>query len=267
MTWIFVKQNAVLWTPENLATTPEYWFDAEAITGLSNGDQVDTWTNLGSNSDATRDATNSETGYPKYVTNSLNGLAGLEWNLRADGTGTRLQSGVFAAKSSDLTAVAVWKTSFVSAGTSQIANASGYFELALNRTAARANVAWWNGAFAATTATTPTIGTTSAYMTSGVWDRTAQTRTIWVNGDEKSQAVGLGAHTFANNSNLVIGNNAYGLAPQNGQQFQGTIHEVIVCPTASITERQKIEGYLAHKWGIASDLPAGHPYKSSAPTV
>ena len=29
--------------------------------------------------------------------------------------------------------------------------------------------------------------------------------------------------------------------------------------------RQKIEGYLAHKWGLADNLPSNHPYKNSAP--
>lgn len=32
-----------------------------------------------------------------------------------------------------------------------------------------------------------------------------------------------------------------------------------------ITDVQKAEGYLAHKWGLESNLPLGHPYKSSAP--
>lgn len=30
-------------------------------------------------------------------------------------------------------------------------------------------------------------------------------------------------------------------------------------------ERQKLEGYLAHKWGLASKLPANHPYKHTQP--
>ena len=33
-----------------------------------------------------------------------------------------------------------------------------------------------------------------------------------------------------------------------------------------ITDVQKAEGYLAHKWGLTSSLPVSHPYKSSAPT-
>jgi hypothetical protein len=32
-----------------------------------------------------------------------------------------------------------------------------------------------------------------------------------------------------------------------------------------ITDVEKAEGYLAHKWGVTSLLPADHPYKSSAP--
>ena len=31
-------------------------------------------------------------------------------------------------------------------------------------------------------------------------------------------------------------------------------------------DREIMEGYLAHKWGIASSLPTGHLYKSSAPS-
>ena len=29
-----------------------------------------------------------------------------------------------------------------------------------------------------------------------------------------------------------------------------------------ITDVQKAEGYLAHKWGLESSLPSDHPYKS-----
>ena len=32
----------------------------------------------------------------------------------------------------------------------------------------------------------------------------------------------------------------------------------------SETEIQKIEGYLAHKWGLTSSLPISHPYKRLA---
>ena len=42
--------------------------------------------------------------------------------------------------------------------------------------------------------------------------------------------------------------------------------EVIVSSTLlSTTNRQKLEGYLAHKWGLTANLPADHPYKTAVP--
>ena len=49
--------------------------------------------------------------------------------------------------------------------------------------------------------------------------------------------------------------------------FGWTLGELIVLKGVPATDdRQRIEGYLAHKWGSTALLPADHPYKSSAPT-
>ena len=48
--------------------------------------------------------------------------------------------------------------------------------------------------------------------------------------------------------------------------LDGKIAEVIFTNAAlSTTNRQLIEGYLAWKWGLTSNLPNDHPYKSIAP--
>lgn len=48
--------------------------------------------------------------------------------------------------------------------------------------------------------------------------------------------------------------------------WYGPIAEVLVIPAeTSVSDRQMLEGYLAHKWGIESKLPAGHPYRIAAP--
>ena len=50
--------------------------------------------------------------------------------------------------------------------------------------------------------------------------------------------------------------------------LNGKLAEVIVVPSIlSQTDREKLEGYTAHKWGLTASLPVSHPYKSSAPTV
>jgi hypothetical protein len=53
----------------------------------------------------------------------------------------------------------------------------------------------------------------------------------------------------------------------NGDAYwNGKIAELIVSSNAfSVAERESIEGYLAHKWGVASKLPANHSYKGAAP--
>ena len=47
----------------------------------------------------------------------------------------------------------------------------------------------------------------------------------------------------------------------------GRVCELVVALTSSSTTRELLEGYLAHKWGFTSNLPAGHPYKTNAPTT
>jgi hypothetical protein len=48
----------------------------------------------------------------------------------------------------------------------------------------------------------------------------------------------------------------------------GDFGEIVVIPTETRTEdRQLIEGYLAHKWGLVGNLPTGHPYKDAPPAT
>ena len=48
--------------------------------------------------------------------------------------------------------------------------------------------------------------------------------------------------------------------------WTGKIAEVLIFDTVqSAANTQKIEGYLAHKWGLDGKLPSSHPYKITAP--
>jgi hypothetical protein len=50
--------------------------------------------------------------------------------------------------------------------------------------------------------------------------------------------------------------------------FIGNIQEVIVInPGMADSDRQKVEGYLAWKWGLQTKLPRSHPYASQAPVT
>ena len=65
-------------------------------------------------------------------------------------------------------------------------------------------------------------------------------------------------------ASLGIGANQSGNFDINGQ-YQ--IYELLLYDTyLNTTEQQKVEGYLAWKWGLQANLPGGHPYKNAAPT-
>lgn len=51
----------------------------------------------------------------------------------------------------------------------------------------------------------------------------------------------------------------------NGGYLSGYIGDIIVVPGVSTTTRQKVEGWLAHRRGLAGLLPTNHPYLVAPP--
>lgn len=53
-----------------------------------------------------------------------------------------------------------------------------------------------------------------------------------------------------------------------GWQFEGQFAEAVWSKSGgfSLTEKQELEGYLAHKWGIADNLDPSHPYRAAPPS-
>jgi len=72
---------------------------------------------------------------------------------------------------------------------------------------------------------------------------------------------------------MLIGayNNANGGAnpPQAGYYLSGNIAEIVAFKGVDLTDtnRQRVEGYLAWKWGIATLLHTEHPYRYMSPSV
>ena len=75
-----------------------------------------------------------------------------------------------------------------------------------------------------------------------------------------------------NTKNGAMGNGTIGLsvgASGGGAQFwDGSVGEVFILNAVlSSASRQKLEGYLANKWGLRGSLASNHPYKSSLPAA
>lgn len=87
----------------------------------------------------------------------------------------------------------------------------------------------------------------------------------------------VGRALFFNGTNVANLANTATLTSNNGWQigswggavyFSGVFGEVIATRYALPTaDRQRIEGYLAWKWGLVASLPANHPYKLLPPTA
>lgn len=51
----------------------------------------------------------------------------------------------------------------------------------------------------------------------------------------------------------------------SGYYLYGKIAEIVIADAGEV-DREKLEGYLAHKWGLQNSLPVAHPYKEAPPT-
>ena len=77
---------------------------------------------------------------------------------------------------------------------------------------------------------------------------------VRINGDQKKSGP-IGTNSFAQ---LRLGHNESELS-----DLDGYFAEIV--GFADNSKQEIIEGYLAWKWGLVANLPAGHPYKNSAP--
>jgi len=112
------------------------------------------------------------------------------------------------------------------------------------------NTSSWND----TNANSPNISNFNTPRIVGMWV-SGSTLTPYVDGTAQSNKTG----TTGAFSNLNI-------AFAGGQGWVGDIAEILIFSTALATSpRQQIEGYLAWKWGLQGNLPAGHPYKNAPP--
>ena len=96
---------------------------------------------------------------------------------------------------------------------------------------------------------------------SGIRNNTTGTATVFIDGlawtSNTVQPV-----SSDNTSPLVLGGETVTTRCANLR-----LGEFLILPGAiTVANRQNIEGYLAHKWALAGNLLAGHPYKPSAPT-
>ena len=247
------------WTPTQISTA--LWLDADdASTITLNGSTVSQWRDKSGNGRHANQATAVR--QPGYNPTTLNSKPGVTF----DGTLKHLDSVAISniILNNSYSAFTVGRAT--SAPTNNI---QGFF-----------NSGFWgdNGGFISNyfRGTSNLIGaynwdinddvTTQSYtfgtnVISGVELSGGSIRLRQNGGTETSTASGNATNT---NGVLRIGKVYRDLDPN----FTGVVSEVIFCRGhLSTTDRQLVEGYLAHKWGLAANLSNDHPYKNAAPTL
>lgn len=244
-----VNRGPQLWTASQIPAK-KLWLDASDTASItSSGGLVTQWNDK---SGEARHATAAGVNRPDTGINTLNGKNVLTF----DGTneGFDLASAITPTDSKQIAVFMVCKGHGLT-----LSNKTQEYYINLNPFT---NDITWNFQFASETL--------AVSRSTTAWEVISL---LHINLGADDVAEGSVNGTVANSQNTAglntnftaLGLEASGMASQG---FDGDIAEVIVVDGKVPTfERMRIEGYLAHKWGLTANLPASHPYKTDPPTV
>jgi hypothetical protein len=109
------------------------------------------------------------------------------------------------------------------------------------------------------------VAETAVQLQAAVLDPLAGKLTEFVNGAYVGQ-VSLGTSSASASVSAPKSLQIGGTAIPGQLRYSGAIGEFLMVPgPISECQRRMIEGYLAHRWGIAGSLPASHPYRAAPP--
>ena len=275
--------NETVWNPSMISTA--LWLDAnDSATVIQSGGAVTSWRDKSGNG---RNATAD--GNPTY---SATGMSTSKPAVQLDGTGDGFVSSITgigsfnaldvymvtqttAAAAADVNTAHFW-------GWGNLSTASGPYP-ASTALALLSSTGGFSGELIAVHAFANSVG---GQLGSSTYARAANTAQI-VNSKCSTSGTALFANglsvTIDRNSGITTSTNT---APSSigytvdSNLYIGAVRsagalvyspaikfaEIVVSSTLlSTLDRQKLEGYLAHKWGLGANLPNDHPYKTVGP--
>lgn len=238
------------WTPSLISTLA--WYDADDTSTITlNGSNVSQWNDKSGNTHHVTQA--SASAQPEFVQDAQNGRSGIRFTTSTLEDPTLLLTGrpwechvVFKTLAWRLAPRAV---TLLDSG---IDGGPGGWMVVLQSVNGGITQAYQTSH--CLPATSITLG--QAYIQRSTVESNA---TYWING------VYRGQNGTANDLNTTDG---LRLGWNSGAtRYDGDLYEIVFTPLLEPPDRQKMEGYLAHKWGLSANLPTAHPYKSSVPIV
>lgn len=246
--------TVVLWTPADLPNL-YMWFDpsdATTIT-LSGSDVTQIDDKSGNGYHATQPTISSA---PQWGTATINGRNVLDFNK----TNNYMVTGGVAALDRAMAIVAVYPSGSgtrVPTGVRDSANERSY--IGQNSSKSRFAAAE-QGSLDGNSLPGDVVNVQVGYH------NTAKDMRHYLNGTQDISSTFTGA--IGGTHNYYLGGLNDAGSPNSFVVFNGQLAEVVfTSDVISNSNREKLEGYLAHRWGTAALLPVSHPYKNSAPTV
>ncbi len=228
--------NQVSWTPASMATAA--WYDASTLTQGSGA--VSQWNDKSGNNYHAIQTTPAN--QPEIGIQTLNGLPLLTARNGAKfmsiATGPSARMGIALVNLRSTTTSTILNIGSNSASSHEFFVRNTAPQVSFDGTGATTGIYNIDGGGFSGAAEDHTQVSTGAHVWAGVFDSSNTLTTIINRSNLSSDATG---HDVGE----II-------------WFQNEL---------SLDDRQKIEGYLAHKWGLTVNLPANHPYKALLPTV
>jgi hypothetical protein len=277
-----VYSSAAAWTPAELGADLALWLDADdAGTITLNGSNVSQWDDKSGN--ARHVSQGSASAQPEFAATGLNSKPTLRFNSPTSGRHLlssvnfpSMTGGVSAIVVSQVETQANWN-GYVSVGAlvantsnfefyRQTGGNSGNLVIAANRDQPGGNP---NFRYRNNTDTPPAQGSPHI-ATAVISGATGLAGFMSVNGGGN---LSLGTEhptgTFIpQGTGIIRVGVGYFSGDTAASAMRGRISEIVMSASPWATDdRQRLEGYLAWKWGLEANLPVDHPYKTTPPTV
>ena len=267
MSWR-ITPSFTQWTPALISTA--LWLDAADATTMFDATSggslvapdgtVARWQDKSGNANHATQSTSGDR--PLRKTNIQNGRD----ILRFDGSNDSLAGMSTPCATDAKTIIAVTKNSNAVGGT-VFQNRKPIISLAafITRTLRTGGISFVAGDTTTTNTTiSPDLSTAWQSFNLSSWTQQSSNRSVfyWNNGTSYATTGIPLSEAAPSGYNIGASGTSAGLI----QHFPGDMCELIILNSEASTDtRQRIEGYLAHKWGLGANLPNDHPYKVNPP--
>lgn len=268
------------WTPLNMAAVPQIYLDVQESVVTNVSGACSAISNLGAMGAGGDFVQATGDNRPAILEAELNGKR----VLRFDGTNDHLTGDTAQHKNLFVGASAAWSFAVYK---KRIADGADLPRIILNTADSNAATRFshWAGGVTTGAKNKPAIGArrvdggafvvfvdaserSAAFVMSLAWvDLAAGVSQIYANGSltvNDTTSIGVGTFGAAATAPSTIGARFVGAAWASDMDLAAL---VVGNTSPSVGDRQKMEGWAAHKYGLTASLPGGHPYKTVAPTI